>query len=68
MATRNHENLQPVGFGSELLLIRWAGLLTTDTGDWIAIPQHCDVTVQCFGTFGGAASTVTMQGSNEVVA
>lgn len=68
MATVNHENLKPQGVGADTQLIRWSPLTTTNLdGDWIAVPEHSDITVHVFGTFG-AAATLTMQGSNEVVA
>lgn len=69
MATVNHVNLRPEGYGgSDVMLIRWTPLTTANSdGDWIAIPQHRDITVQVFGTFG-AGGTITMQGTNEVVA
>lgn len=42
---------------------KWAGLLNTDTGDWLEIGNHSDKCFQVTGTFGGA--TVTIQGSND---
>lgn len=41
----------------------WAGLLASDTGDWILTSHYNDKCLHVFGVFGGA--TVSLQGSNE---
>lgn len=43
-------------------LIKWEGLLNTDTGDVYEFTHFADRTVQVTGTFDGA---VTIQGSND---
>ena len=44
----------------------WTPLTTTNrTGAYIYTGQYSDITVQCYGTFG-AAATVVIQGSNEI--
>jgi hypothetical protein len=65
VAVRNHVNDQPPGYGSDTLLIRWTGLDEDDTGDWIKVPAHTDMTVHVYGTFGSGGS-LSIQGSNEL--
>lgn len=64
MSTRTHTNQKPNGYGVGVLLIRWTGLLNGDDGDWIAIPEHRDITVQVLGTFG-AGGSLQFEGTNE---
>jgi hypothetical protein len=69
MATVAHVRKALAGYaGDEVQIIEW-GLLTTTNldGEWIALPLHRDISIHCYGTFG-AGATVTIQGSNEVVA
>jgi hypothetical protein len=45
-----------------MALFTWTPLTTSDTGAPISTGYSADLTIQVFGTFGGA--TVTFQGSN----
>lgn len=66
MATRAHVNLEPAGYGDELHLIGWEGLLNGDVGDWVEVPLHRDVSVHFFGTFG-VGGTIVLEGTNEIL-
>ena len=46
-----------------MALFTWTPLTTGDTGAPITTGYSADLTIQVFGTFGGA--TVTFQGSND---
>jgi hypothetical protein len=66
MATRNHSTDRIPGYSPESLhVIRWTGLLTTDVGDWVTVPQHSDYTVQLIADSGTTLANVIMEGSNE---
>lgn len=47
------------------LVKEWAGLLASDTGDWILTSTYNDKCLHVYGAFGGAS--VALQGSNEDV-
>jgi hypothetical protein len=69
MATRNHVTDRVEGYSPESLhVIRWAGLLTTDVGDWVTVPQHTDYSVQVVVDSGTTLVTpgVRIDGSNAV--
>jgi hypothetical protein len=69
MATRNHSTDRVPGYSPESLhVIRWTGLLTTDVGDWVTVPQHTDYTVQIVIDSGTTLVTpgVRIDGSNEI--
>lgn len=50
--------------GSGFRLYKWEGLLNSDTGAPVTIPEFADKSFQAVGTFG-AGGTVTIQGSND---
>ena len=66
MATRSHETLVVPGYGADVSVIRWAGLLQGDDGGWITVPAHTDIVFHAFGT-PGANPGISLDGSNEVV-
>jgi hypothetical protein len=67
MATRNHILDRVEGHSPESLrVIRWTGLLTTDVGDWITIPEHTDYTVQMVIDSGTTLAALSLEGSNAV--
>jgi hypothetical protein len=69
MATRNHVTDRVEGYSPESLhVIRWAGLLTTDVGDWVTVPQHSDYTVQLVVDSGTTLVALVIEGSNAVAA
>lgn len=45
----------------------WTGLLNTDTGAPIHVPEHTDIAVQALGTLG-AGGVVTIEGTLETIA
>ena len=69
MATKAAVTKVLAGYASdEVRIIEWGPLTTTDLdGAWIDLPLHRDISIHVYGTFG-AGATVTIQGSNEVVA
>lgn len=67
MATRLHSNLLPAGQSAQALrVIQWTGLLTTDVGDWITVPEHTDATFQLIVDSGTTLVALSMEGSNAV--
>lgn len=67
MATRNHTLDRVEGNDPDAnRVIRWAGLLTTDVGDWITIPAFADYTVQLVIDSGTTLAALSIEGSNEV--
>jgi hypothetical protein len=51
-------------FMDDCHIIRWTGLLNTDTGDRVEMPGSADRTVQVDGTFG-AGGTLRWEGTND---
>lgn len=68
MAERAHSSLAVNGFSNDTVrVIRWTGLLATDTGDWVTVPLHTEYSVHVYGT-GGVGGSVQIEGSNEIAA
>ncbi len=66
MAVRNHTNQQARGHNPDTLrVIQWTGLLTTDTGDWIAVPDGTDYSVQLVINSGTTLAALSIEGSSE---
>jgi hypothetical protein len=67
MATRSHTTDRVPGYSpTSLHVIRWTGLLTTDVGDWVTVPEYTDVTYQMILDSGTTLAALSIEGSNEV--
>lgn len=67
MATRNHINDRVAGYSPDALrVIRWTGLLTTDVGDWITVPDYTDYSVQLVVDSGTTLAALSIEGSSAV--
>ena len=62
MAERAYTITQTNIYG--IVLVEWAGLLNTDTGKPVKVPNFADKTIQVSGTLG-AGGSLSFQGSND---
>jgi len=66
MATRNHIFDAVPGHSDALRVIRWTGLLTTDVGDWVSVPEHADYSVQLVIDSGTTLVAFSIEGSSAI--